>query len=292
VSLIQQLQDDILDQEKSLATVLRKAKVLASILRNEELENWIENELNGYQGDVSNIPTYRRSEAANLGDFVSPIGGGYQNLPIPMSNIPEEAKEFASELLLTQGVRALESMIENEPCSLRIPWPAEACAMLYGKVFEGYSCFSAWKVVTKGRVVQVLDTVRNKLLDFVLQLQELSPEITESEEAISNIPKDDVASAITLNIFGNQNVVAAGSAITQEVHLDVRENDLHGLLQYMNEIGITPEDAEELREAVSKDPPKTEQQKFGTKVAAWVGNMVNKIAPALIVKGLSQYYGW
>ncbi len=41
-SLIQQLQDDILNQGTGLSSVLRKAKVLAVSLGSEELESWVD----------------------------------------------------------------------------------------------------------------------------------------------------------------------------------------------------------------------------------------------------------
>ena len=47
MSIIQQLQDDIVNEQVSLASILRRAKILAYGLKHDELKNWVDNELNG-----------------------------------------------------------------------------------------------------------------------------------------------------------------------------------------------------------------------------------------------------
>ena len=56
--MLQQIQSDLLNQEVALSTILRKAKVLASQLRSEELSNWVSQELDGYNSSA-NLPDYR-----------------------------------------------------------------------------------------------------------------------------------------------------------------------------------------------------------------------------------------
>lgn len=303
MNLIQELQNDILDPKTNLSLILRRAKVLASILGNEEFKKWVDNELNGYQCTKEEMPDYRQGHADSFGDFVNPLGVRWKNLPIHTLHLPDQVKKIFSEFILNDGVRALESLIESDSPSFSIQWPANlVAAIMSDKIYVGYNCISAWKSLSRGQVEQVLDTVRNRLLDFVIELKERYPEIGESEDAISKVPKEQVSSIVNTFIFGNHTVVACGSGIDQEVHQQIHENDLDALLRYMELIGVPADDAKELEKAIDEDGTRTEPGNFGPKVAGWVGKMTKKAiegtldvaisnAPTLIKKALLSYYG-
>lgn len=112
MSIIQELQDDIVDSKTNLSSILRRAKVLAYDLKNEEFKKWVDNELNGYSNEKE-IPDYRKTLAYNFGDFIDSFGRQVKNAPIPTLNLPEPIKKFADDLIFYNGVRALESLIED-----------------------------------------------------------------------------------------------------------------------------------------------------------------------------------
>lgn len=303
MNLIQGLQNDIIDSKVSLSSVLRKAKVLASILKSNELKKWVDSELNGYQGEKEEVPDYRIMSVSNLGYFAGPLGSAIKNCPIATLNLPDQIQKFAEKHIMIEGVRALESLVESESSTFQVHWPTNWLAIVGEKIYRGYNCIDAWKVISKGQVEQILDTVRNKLLNFVLELQERYPEISKSEDAISKVSKEQVSSAVNTYIFGGNNVVASGFDINQRVHQQIVENDINALLDYMKGLGVPNEDLNKLKKAIKEDGPKTAPNKFGSKVADWVGKMTKKIlegtwevaisnAPALITKALSCYYGW
>ena len=305
MNLIQELQNDILDPKTNLSSILRRARVLASILRNEEFKKWVDDELNGYKGNNEEIPDYRQAHVESFGDFVNPLGNQWKNVPIPTLNLHDRTKKFATEFLLAEGVRALESHIASDSPCFNAQWPANLVAIISDKIYVESNCISAWKSISRGQVEQVLDTVRNRLLGFVIELQERYPEIGESEDAISKVPKEQISSVFNTFIFGNNNVVASGSDIDQEVHQQIHENDLDALLRYMELIGIPANDAKELKKAIEEDGPRTEPGKFGSKVVDWISKMTKKAiegtldvaissAPTLIKKAskaLLGYYG-
>lgn len=303
MNLIQGLQSDILDSRTSLSSILRKAKVLASTLRNERFEKWVDNELNGYPGNKEEIPDYRQGPTESFGHFAGPFGSGMKNAPIPTLNLPEPVKEFASRFFLFEGVRALESLVEKDSSSFCERWPANIIALTSDRVYEGYVCMSAWKSISRGQVEQVLDTVRNKLLGFILELQKKHPKISESKDAISKVPREEVTSAVNTFILGSYNVVASGFGVDQRVDQQILQNDIDALLRYVKEIGVPADDVKELKKAVEEDGPRAEPGKLGSKVAGWLGKMTKKIADGtlnlpmtvistLIMQALSSHYGW
>lgn len=302
MSLIQGLQNDIIDSKVGLSSVLRKAKVLASILKSNELTKWVDSELNGYRGDRKEVPDYRIMSVSNLGHFVG-YGNVIKNRPIATLNLLNQIQEFAKNHIMIEGVRALESLVEGESPTFQVHWPSDWLAIAGERIYQGYNCIDAWKVISRGQVEQILDTVRNKLLDFVIELQEKYPEISKSEDAILKVSKEQVSSVVNTYILGGNNVVVSGFDINQRVHQQIIKNDMNALLRYMKEIGVPNNDVKELKKAINEDGPKTKPRKFGSKVADWVGKMTKKIlegtwkvaiskAPELITKALSCYYGW
>ena len=302
MGLICDLRDDIVDSEKKLSAILRKTKVLASILRNEELKKWVEYELNGYPS-ADKVPDYRHSFTQSYGYFAGPLGSTLKNVPIPTVNLPEPIQKFAKKINHVEGVRGLESLLESDSPSFKIQWPADLLPLMQDKIYAGYNCIAAWRTIGRSQIEQILDTVRNKLLNFVLELKEKYPDIDDKEDVIANLPKEQISSVVNTYIFGSQNVVASGQNVAQTVVQNIQTNDIKSLLNYMKKIGIQDDDCDDLKNAVNADGARKDKGKFGPKVIAWISKMTSKVlegiwnvaitaAPVLLTKALAKYYGW
>ena len=58
MSLLREIQSAAVDANVDVTVVLRKCKVLAARLGNEDFKLWVENELNGYKSKDT-LPEYR-----------------------------------------------------------------------------------------------------------------------------------------------------------------------------------------------------------------------------------------
>src|SRR6266446_7153671 len=92
MSLLKEIQTAATDQSTNTATLLRKCKVLAVRLGNEEFKQWIDNELNGYK-TIEGLQEYRIIETGSYGEFVGGYGMHGTNMPIPPGCLPEELME-------------------------------------------------------------------------------------------------------------------------------------------------------------------------------------------------------
>ena len=196
--------------------------------------------------------------------------------------------------------------MESDPSegSFKRYWPAELIARVAGDIYQDYNCISAWDVVSRSQIAQILETIRNRMLNFILELREMNPEIVDSEEAIAQIPLEKSSSVFHTHIYGNQNVVATGSDITQNVHQEISTHDIEALLRFMrDEIGVSSEDEEQLRRAIDEDVAEPAPNEYGPKVKGWILNMTSKalegtlkaatgVATPMITKVLSRFYGW
>jgi hypothetical protein len=299
VNLIRQLRDDAVDSSKSLTDLLRRAIVLGSLLRSNNLKMWAKRELDGYVGG-DKLPEYREVPAEVYGTFVGAFGRRMSNYRIPVLSMKDgRIKKILTEpVKFGNGVAGLEAMLHGEEESIKISIPTEVCMLLPQVVAEDFQCVELWRELHKGAVGQILDSIRSQLLEIVLDLAERFPEITESEKAVENVDKKEAASIINNHIYGNSNVVAAGARITQSVRQTFEPHDVDALMIALNDLGIAGKEREDLRIAIKEDG-KPKDGKLGARVAKWIGNTTQKLleagitaAPGLITEAVSRYYGW
>ncbi len=67
---------------ESIASIMLKAQMLASLLENEEFSNWVRYEQNGYPDGVI-VPEYRRIGCSVKAHIALPYGGMWQNMSVP-----------------------------------------------------------------------------------------------------------------------------------------------------------------------------------------------------------------
>jgi hypothetical protein len=301
MELVNEIRDDILKEDVSLSVALRKAKVLASMLKDEEFKEWVNHELNGYPTG-SETPEYRVLPVQITGTFSGPFGSGAKGVSVPIWKMGEEFQDRFGKAVLNQGVKELESMTEGESDSLHHQWPGEAVAYWNMEYEAEMNLVGASSHFSSSSVEGVLDTIKNRLLDFILKLTDINPEIKESEEAISELPKDKVRNVFNYTIYGDHNVVAAGEDVNQDVKQVVPENDTEELISYFQSLGVSADDTNKLVEAIERDD-EPDKGDFGENVQSWIGRMITKAsqgvwevglnaAPKLITKGLASYYGW
>ena len=65
-------------------------------------------------------------------------------------------------------------------------WSADLVAHVGREIYEDMNCLSAWKEISRGALVAILDTVRTRVLDFVLELEAEDPMV--GEVAIGSTP--------------------------------------------------------------------------------------------------------
>ena len=126
-SLVAQLQREVVNSGVPISDILRKAKILASQLKNKEFKRWIDAELKGYD-NADNLPDYRKCRPINLGTFSGSFGKVANNIPIPVALLPEKIREFAKSMEVLNGVREIEASAAQaaKDDSFRSPWPPEA----------------------------------------------------------------------------------------------------------------------------------------------------------------------
>ena len=303
-SLVAQLQKEVVDSRVPISDILRKAKILASQLNNKDLKRWIDFELKGYDNS-DDLPDYRKLNPVNLGTFSGPFGKIVKNFPIPVAPLPDDIRAFAESMDLRHGVGEIEASASQaaKKDELRFSWPPEMViiAREYVPMSDGSMLVEASQPISKSQLDGILDQVRNRLLDFLLELQEIDPEVLKSEDAIRAVPGEKVQNIFQTHIHGGQNIVATGAGFTQKATQNVAAGDMQSLISYLRSIGLDNDSLADLETAIEQDGDR-QQKKLGENVKSWMGKMIVKAmdgawkvaqatAPDLLKAALSRFYG-
>lgn len=227
MSLFSEIQSDILSNV-SLATVMRKAKVLAYRLKNQEFKTWVDYELSGYYGTDIPLPDYRILGAHSSGTFFNGVWKN-ENAEIPLYLLPKDTQEYLRKMRMHAGIRELEALLEstsadNREMPIGYRWEADLLAVFNTKASEQLGSFKlidAKTVVSRAAVAQILDNIRNRLLSFILELADRYPEQARTDfEHSGSIPDEQIHQVFNVKIMGSANIIAS-SSISQEAKMTV-----------------------------------------------------------------------
>jgi AbiTii len=301
MSLLREIQDAAVDGTSDLESLLRKCRVLATRLKHDELKNWVICELDGYSNDVE-VPQYRKLAGSCYGHFAGYGGSQVRNAPIPITSIPEKLRHGLTRWELRQGVSALKNMVDTcDGMNLDTGWPAEASSIFGGQILRNMGLLQGWTSFSKSDVVGILSTIRNRILNFALEIEASYPDAGEAAPGETPVPKEFVTQTFNQTFLGPVANVASGHGIEQTGTINIQQGDFRTLAAFLKEQGVGEADVNDLEVAIKGDPEPTEK-KFGKKVSTWMGKMVQKSAEGawkvtttvganLLTKALEKYYG-
>ena len=211
MSLLRQIQDAAIDSSVDLPTLLRKCKVLAARLGNEDFKQWINNELVGYDCK-EDLPIYRVLNVNSKGNFSGAFGSGLRNADIPLTCMPKEFRENLGHCYMMSPVAAIASLVKNDNTgTLQEPWIPDVVAYFCQEIYEHMVCMQAWKVIPASSLVAALDSVRTRILNFVLEIEAQNPAAGEAMINEKPVPQEAVQHIFNTYITGNVQNVATGS---------------------------------------------------------------------------------
>lgn len=199
------------DKNYSLASVLLRAKLLASRLRSRSFKTWVKAELDGYMGNSDQLPDYRVIKPAFFGQFWGPFGSKLVNIPLTTARFPPELKLMGEHWFL-DNVGEIEGMLDSDSGTFTHHHTAQEIS-----VFRAYCDVDApgmhlqvvTGVFTKTAVAGVLHAIRSRLLDFLIEIREKYPELEENNQAIGTVPDEEVSQIADRVLYQGCTVIQA-----------------------------------------------------------------------------------
>jgi hypothetical protein len=110
------------DDHHSLSILLRKCLVLSYELKDDRLNAWANEELNGYES-VGELPEYRIAGAGATGNFTGSVGRTIYAYPVPSLALDEKHRKFAEEAPLMQAIRGYECVVPvSAESNIKLDW--------------------------------------------------------------------------------------------------------------------------------------------------------------------------
>jgi hypothetical protein len=216
--LLQSLFDDVL-AEKPLPGLLRKALMLAKVLDAQDLREWLEKELYGYES--KELPTYRFVNApimldADLPGRLRPVEE--QIVPSAVLPQPERGERFTERVPIALPVGTLvetANMCAAEKTFIKLspPHAPVIAQLMNARDTHGQRVTALYWAIQPFLVFGLLDTVRTMLADYVA---ELYTDADVGAEALPQQAKAAFTSTIEpfINIIGATNVTFIGGDST------------------------------------------------------------------------------
>jgi len=207
--MVDKLLDEVQDKNIPISNLLRKAKVLASRLDKKDLLAWIDKELSGY-GKKEKVPDYRMVHGQ-----VKAWNPYHGWIPVIMRG------DWASVTSrgVSQSVNELEALTGSDSPTFEMPFPDSVTAqMITDSPFPTKSSL----FIGSTAIVGILNSVRNKLFDWLLELDKGGIKVDEAPVA------EQAAARSALGFDERKSVLSING---QEVEISKSKNsDPHYLL--------------------------------------------------------------
>jgi len=305
--LLGQIEEGSTSTNVPLTEILRLCMRLGNQLGNKELVAWARMEASGYS-EASELPDYRKLPTESRGDFYGPFGSGLKNAHIPNAAIEKDHREVLCNVYLFEPVAELEALAttrEGNDGLLRLPWSGNLIAYYQQKELHsnGLRLATAWRIMSKQKLTGVIETIRTRVLDFVLKIKEelgILGDSTGSDSGASFEPPEPAkVQQIFYNTVYGGNIAQGNNGSLHQNTINVQAGDLDSLDKYLRGLGFKDHDLNELKLAVVAD--EKQKEKPGPAVSRWLAkamqmglkgglSVTSNAAGSLIAGAIMKYY--
>ena len=276
MTLLDQIIEGSTDDAVSTANLLRLVQTAATRLDAQDVVGWARSELNGYPaGDATVLPKYRARQPFPVKGLFTGWGGSRVTTLLSSHGTSAAMADNWFSAEFRQPLSELEKLAAtsggNTPT---INWPPYVTATYrtlasQRKVvaIEDMDLFAAEIQIPTNALASIVELVRNKALEFALDLQRISPDAgSEGGPTVADPVVAHTVYTIINNITGNGTNIAAGSAIKQRSNVVV--NDLDALRGAAEELGLSSDDANEFVSIIAE-----EQSISGSRLKRFLGKV-------------------
>lgn len=252
MSLIQDIQLATITPNYDIPTLLRMCKLLAARISYNDLEEWVDRELNGYQNKQA-LPDYRIATVTSYGSFAS-YSHQLNKLQIPVTVLPEELQDNFRYTYMTAGVSFYVGLLSNDKADkvLQYPWPIVTTMKYVSRSFVDMDCLSAWQEIPCALISRLLDSIKTRVLGFAIDLEREAPNAGELPIGSSPpLSSEKMTQIFNTNISGNvSNLSNSGRDFSQNTESSVHHNNWGSLEYFLLQNGLTSDNISELKDQV------------------------------------------
>jgi AbiTii len=297
MKLLDEIIEGAVSDTQPIGTVLRKCLVLEQQVKNEKFRTWLNNELDGYD-DHGELPDYRCINSISRGLFVG-VAGQINNQPLNIWVMENEHRKLVDKVRLGQPVASYENH-SDKSADGALPWPPVLTTKYQDKFIKGLVLNRAWQEVPGSCMVGLVETVRNRVLRFALDIKD---QLGDHQESVAQLPAATVERSVINNIYGGNVFIAANAeTISQVAHTNIIAGDASALFKALSNLGVTEEGLKALQQDIEADKQEDGKPSIGQNTMGWLANIGKylgkegakagiEIAKRAATKWIMQHYG-
>lgn len=261
------LQKELISTDCDVIVALRKAKVIASKLNISDFGLWVEKELNGYSDN--NVPAYRKVR----GILKAKCYHGYVTVSIGDSQLENRI----CEQNMKQPISQIMNFINDKDEGSLLLYLSGDVQHILNKCYDiGYPTEFVLRV-EQGAMQKIVESVKNKLLDWTLVLEEKG---IVGEGLVFSCEEKQAARGLTYpvnNYYGTTNIISGPVENAQLITGNDNDVSIDLSVKYITEVRkaieneqLSEQDGEKALNLLSEINEKIEQKEKPSKIkAAW-----------------------
>lgn len=280
--MIRELIEDLTFDRITLSQALTRAKIIAYKVNNFDFKNWIQAEINGYKD--FELPDYRIINCSVFAETFDAFQGVTKTIPMDVSNLEKdlELKYSFYKMRITQSIGTLENGLQKDGNkNYGYEYVNQNLAQALASMTEdGNSITAIKRRIQLSELSYIVEQTRQKLLDTLLELNDIFPDLENSfsNKVLEN--NDKVQTIINQNIYGNNANSNIGIGDNNSQILN-SQNNIQELWKELERLGVEKEDVQDLERTIKTEPKKT----INKKILTWIG----KIATKAVEKGVELH---
>jgi hypothetical protein len=303
LGLLQQIIDGAMDGSQPVSNLLRSVRVLAVRSHAGDLAEWINKERDGYAPDDV-LPEYRGPFATQvIAQFTGPFNSEMTNVPVPSFGFPDHLMRLF-EVSFYRPVAELEHLIDGDKQILTSPWTGNEIVIANRLARQGkvatpadYSYATAHRRVPQELIISAVESVRNRILDLALELEQVAPELNNPDVNLQK-NREQVSAAFHTVIYTNNAYVGTNTTSQSQFNMQVTPGDIESLGRFLDGISeLRNADKDELIRAAdaakSQGPEAIEEDGPLQNAIKKVGGAASKLgqeAVSVTIKALLQHW--
>lgn len=304
MTLLQQIQESVVEEGADLGSILLKLRILAARLGSDILEEWVKYKSEGYPMDAE-VPPYRVVGVSFRGTFFGPFGSGITNAQIPSYLIEKHAGESWTKYKVRESIAAVDEMVKNSTDGGSFGIDASnLILLLQGKIYKEYACNDVSGSISPTSFYEIQQAVRSRILELTIELEKSVPGAMHVAFGASVTNKTETEKVQQISqqiIYGNVSTAVAGGA-GANIAVGITERNNNSFIEHLLANGIPESDASELVEIMESEEPTSTNEPFGEKAKNWIATNLKKategtwnvgisVATKVLTEAALKYYG-
>ncbi len=287
-TMIKNLISDLVHKTISLSEALTRAKLISLEIDNDTFRDWLKRELEGYNYDDKDLPTYRQIYSPLYLEVVVRNGQTMTYQVFAPEDVSKEERQILETHRELGPITTIEKLIDDLTGSTaRMNIPNKLHQTLYQflttqekaqiKIYQA-RLSNCYREVNKIQLSNVIEMTKQKLIDTLAEFHKQFPTLMDDFKP-NKVESEKLQNIVTTNIYGGTNPmnVAVGENITQS---DIVFNITTEQKEQLKEFGIEEEQIAELETINNENPKGSESRK--TKIFGWLG----KVSASLASRGI------